>query len=347
MGAAVETAIMARPEFAADPECTRHMPAGRATARRIALHADDLGMNRAVSDGIVQGFERGLLTGTSLLSNALDAARALDGWQELESRRARGDLASMARRERLGDPAQPFDLGLHVNLTQGRPLIGPRYPAELLDSNGCFPGIFGLFRRLRKCGPGAAAAIEEELTSQLQFMLDRGHRPTHLNGHQYIEMLPAVSRAVESLLEKFRIPAVRVAWEPSWRRSFRWSGISTTQWLIGGLKKHYANRFRRKMLGSNVFFADAFFGTMTAGTTTIETIRAFLAGAKDFRLAEIGLHPGTRPDQAEAGDWHDPLANLRPRELDMLASMELDEALAAAGCRLGRLGRTGEESGNS
>ena len=42
------------------------------------LHADDLGMNRAVSDGIFQGFEQGLLTSTSLLSNAPDAARALE-----------------------------------------------------------------------------------------------------------------------------------------------------------------------------------------------------------------------------------------------------------------------------
>ena len=89
-------------------------------------------------------------------------------------------------------------------------------------------------------GEAMAAAIEEELTCQVQFMLDRGQRPTHLNGHQYIEMLPAAGRVVESLLEKFRIPVVRVAWEPSWRQSFLWPGIGTSQWLIGGLKKLYA-----------------------------------------------------------------------------------------------------------
>ena len=225
------------------------------SARRIALHADDLGMNPAVTDGILQGFEQGLLTSTSLLSNAPDAARALDRWRQLESRRAQGSLASMARRERLQDPAQPFDLGIHLNLTQGRPLTGPRYPAELLDASGRFPGIFGLFRRLRGSDAAGivAAAIEEELTCQVQFMLDRGHRPTHLNGHQYIEMLPVVGGVVESLLEKFRIPVVRVAWEPSWRQSFTWPGISTSQWLIGGLKKVYAGRFRRQMLGKQGF----------------------------------------------------------------------------------------------
>ena len=336
---------MGRPEFAADPECARPSPANRSAARRIALHADDLGMNSAVTEGIFRGFEQGLLTSTSLLSNAPDAARALERWRQLESRRCQGSLESMDRRRRLHDPAQPFDLGIHLNLTQGRPLTGSRYPAALLDAGGCFPGIIGLFRRLRghhvpMVGVGgAAAAIEEELTCQVQFMLDRGHRPTHLNGHQYIEMLPAVGRIVESLLERFRIPVVRVAWEPSWRQSFTWPGISTSQWLIGGLKKVYAGRFRRQMLRCKSFFADAFFGTMTAGTTSLETVRAFLAAMGDFRLAEIGLHPGAGPDAAAnpADGWRDPLARLRPRELEMIVSVELEELLANRGCRLGRL----------
>ena len=40
-----------------------------------------------------------------------------------------------------------------------------------------------------------------------------------------------------------------------------------------------------------------------------------------------------------ADGWHDPLADLRPRELEMVVSVELEELLAASGCRLGRLGR--------
>jgi predicted glycoside hydrolase/deacetylase ChbG (UPF0249 family) len=339
---------MALPEFAADPGGAPLSPAGQSLVRQVALHADDLGMNPAVTDGILQGFERGLLTSTSLLSNAPDAARALDGWRQLESRRHQGTLASMARRHRLQDPPQRFDLGIHVNLTQGRPLIGSRYPASLLDAGGRFPGIFGLFRRLRGHhvpigGQSLATAIEEELASQVQFMLDRGHQPTHLNGHQYIEMLPVVGPVVESLLKKFRIPVVRVAWERSWLQSFTWPGISTSQWLIGGLKKIHAGRFRRKMLDNKVPFADTFFGTMTAGTTSLETLCAFLAAENDFRLAEICLHPAAAPDAAAqtADGWHDPLALIRPRELDMVSSVELEELLVARGCRLGRLGQAG------
>jgi predicted glycoside hydrolase/deacetylase ChbG (UPF0249 family) len=308
--------------------------------RLVALHADDLGMNPAVTDGIFQAFQQGLLTSTSLLSNAPDAARALERWRRLEADRAEGNLPSLARRRRLHDPLQPFDLGIHLNLTQGRPLTAGRYPAELLDARGCFPGIFSLFRRLRKGGAAMAAAVQDELACQVQFMLDRGRRPTHLNGHQYIEMLPVVGPMVESLLETFHIPAVRVAWEPSWWPSFLWPGISTTQWLLGGVKKMYAGRFRQRMLAREVFSADAFLGTMTAGTTSLETVRAFLAAARDFQLAEIGVHPAAAPAEkaTPADGWNDPLADLRPRELALLCSAELEELLVRSACRLSRLG---------
>jgi predicted glycoside hydrolase/deacetylase ChbG (UPF0249 family) len=316
------------------------MPAmAGAMSRRIILHADDFGMNRAVTDGILRGFDEGLLTSTSLLSNAPDAAQAVDGWRELESRRRDGNLKSAPRRRRLDDPAAPFDLGVHLNLTQGRPMTAARFPGELLGENGVFPGVFGLFRRLRRASRAALERVEEELTCQVQLILDYGHRPTHLNGHQYIELLPQIGPIVISLLERFRIQAVRVAWEPTWRRSFRWPGVRIRQWLLGGVKMFYAGRFRRMMPARGTQSPDTFFGTMTAGTTTTATIAAFLAASHESRLVEIGLHPALQAEQKRnlADAWLDPLSALRPRELEMVRSAALEEQLVAEGCRLGRL----------
>ena len=116
----------------------------------LVLHADDLGMNRAVNEGILRGFRHGLLTSTSLLANAPDAAWAIQQWKTLADEQAAGQLPSAAVRRKLGDPNGPFDLGVHLNLTQGRPLTGRHYPAELLDPKGRFPGVFELFARLPK-----------------------------------------------------------------------------------------------------------------------------------------------------------------------------------------------------
>jgi hypothetical protein len=112
-----------------------------------------------------------------------------------------------------------------------------------------------------------------------------------------------------------------------------------SQWLLGGVKRFYAGRFRLRMLEADACFPDTFFGTMTAGTTTAATIRALLAATRESRVIEIGLHPALAAnEERQATDaWHDPLAALRPRELELLASSELEELLVAQTCRLGRL----------
>ena len=65
-------------------------PAQRSSGRAgRPSHADDFGMSRAASDGILHGFEHGLLTSTSLLANAPDAGRAMEQWPRLEKRSLR------------------------------------------------------------------------------------------------------------------------------------------------------------------------------------------------------------------------------------------------------------------
>ena len=315
-------------------------PLSQGPLRRVVLHADDFGMNRAATDGILQGFEHGLLTSTSVLANAPDAERALQEWKRLEADRGRGDLPSSAKRSRLGDPDLAFDLGVHLNLTQGRPLTGDRYPAELLDAQGRMPGIFRLFRRLWRGGRRFALAVEDELSRQIQLLLDHGHRPSHLNGHQYVELIPPVARLVPALLEKFRIPAVRVAVEPTWARSLAWPAVCPTRWLPAAAQQFYARRFRKRMDQIAVSHPDALFGTMTAGCVDLPKLRAFLSAGRRFPLAEIVLHPAQAPAEPPGNDcdgWHDPLADMRPKELQMVMSEGLVEQLAKQQLRLARM----------
>ena len=311
-----------------------------ARPRQVAFHADDFGMNRAVTDGILQAFAEGLLTSTSLLAGAPDAGRALGQWDRLERDRHSGSLPSAGVRKRLDDPDRPFDLGVHLNLTQGRPLSADRFPRELLDAQGRFVSIFRLFARLRHGGARYARAIEEELASQIQFMLDHGQRPTHVNGHQYVEMIPVVSRIVGRLLERFRIPAVRVAVERSWLAAGLWPGIRTSKWVLAGVLALYARRFRSRIVRLGASYPDAYFGTITAGHVDLDMLRAFLDRGGRFRIAEIALHPAQPAEAAQDGladGWHDELAGERPKELQRFLSPALAEYLLEKQLRLGRI----------
>jgi chitin disaccharide deacetylase len=310
-----------------------------ANLQSLILHADDFGMNRAVTDGILEGFRRGVLTSSSLLTNAPDAARALGLWKELIADHAAGKLPSRTVRRELSDPSEAFDLGVHLNLTLGGPLTRG-YPAELLDTAGRFPGVFALFCRLRRHPEKYAPAIREELCRQIEFPCDHGLKPTHLNGHQYIEMMPAIARLLAELLPRYGIGVVRVAEEPRLWRSTVLMGYSPARWLLACVKKGFARRFRREMARLPVGHPKVFFGTAHAGRIDLPLMRRFLENHTAGQTMEIGLHPGMAEEEnmvQKEDAWFDPLAKCRPQELQLLTSSELADYLQQRHFLLGRL----------
>jgi predicted glycoside hydrolase/deacetylase ChbG (UPF0249 family) len=309
---------------------------------RVVLHADDFGQSAAVNEGILRGFDRGLLTSTSLLANAPAVGPAISAWRTLMRRQQAGMLASANSREQLGDAPLPFDLGVHLNLTQGRPLTADRYPPQLLDEAGRFPGVLHVFRRLR--GPVSAdtdLAIRAELSAQIQRLADHGLGPTHLNGHQYVEMIPRVAAHVPGLLERFGIRVLRVADEPGLTRSTLAQNGRVDVWLLALIKRHFAKLLRVRLQASGARSPNQYFGTAHAGRITAPVISRFLKTASGPDLIEIGMHPATSPTNAapdaERDGWRDPLAFARPRELALLESSDLCELLRARQFRLGRL----------
>lgn len=316
----------------------RSVRAGAGGGPRVVLHADDLGLNAAVSQGIFQGLREGLLTSASLLANAPHAAEALGGWKKLLQELSAGQLPSAELRRRLDDPRQPFDLGIHLNLTQGRPLTAGRYPTELLDDAGRFRGPFALFGRLRGASTPLEAQIEAELCSQVEFMLDYGLKPTHLNGHQYVEMMPALGPVIPRIVEQYAIPAVRAPAERSWLSSFL-PGFRGVNAVLAMVKGFYAAKFGRAIDRRGIVHPDAFFGSSHAGCIDLPLIERFLA-RPSFSLAEIALHPGcaAQHGRCDLGDgWSDPLAAARPHELEMLLSPQLGEFLVRRQLKLGRV----------
>jgi predicted glycoside hydrolase/deacetylase ChbG (UPF0249 family) len=311
----------------------------RHECRSVVLHADDLGMNESVTAGILRGFSHGLLTSTSVLTNAPGCAAALRRWKELLLRLAHEELPSLAARHRLRDPLTSFDLGIHVNLTEGRPLTGERYPPPLLDGEGCFPGAFGLASRLVKCGARFRQAIEVELCAQIEMLLDCGIAPTHLNAHQYADLLPIVASIVPDLLNRYGVRVVRVPWERRLFRSTLLQRFEPAQWCLGQIKRMFAFHQLVEMRRRRLVFPEAFFGTAHAGRIDLALMRTFITAAGPG-VTEIGMHPGApapSPGQAanEAG-WHDPLVG-RAAELSLLTSVELIDLLEAQDVRLTRL----------
>ncbi len=236
-------------------------------------------MNRSVTDGIIRGFTHGLLTSTSLLANAPDASQAIKAWRQLELQRAAGRLPSSAARASLGDPSLPFELGVHLNLTQGRPLT-KTYPATLLDAEGRFCGIGKLFRHLRRTRPAFESALRSEAAAQIEFLKMRGVHPTHLNGHQYVELLPGLRDTLQGLMARSGIDRLRIARERGLARTTLFPRLQAANWVLAHVKQFYAVHLEREAQAWNVEFPDAFFGTSHAGRVDLPLVRQFLASGR-------------------------------------------------------------------
>lgn len=303
--------------------------------RWMVLHADDFGMNQAVNAGILQAFRDGILTSTSLLANAPAAAEACQEWPRLTADLRAEAVASAAHRRKLSDNLTPFDLGIHLNLTQGYPL-SKGYPQEMLNERGEFPGIGPVFRHLRSPRSRFRDAIQKELELQIERMRELGVSPTHLNGHQYVEMMPAVATLIPRLMEKYSIPVVRVAYETHLVRTVLME-CRAAPFAVALIKRHFARRFRRL----NSYAAPArFFGTAHAGLVSRARFESFVRFSSPIDCTEIGLHPATSPQgdaQTSQDPWFDPLASVRPQELAWMCDESTPEILVSHQQSLGRL----------
>jgi predicted glycoside hydrolase/deacetylase ChbG (UPF0249 family) len=303
----------------------------------IVLHADDFGMNAAVNAGILQAFRDGILTSTSLLANAPAVSDACTAWPSLMAELREDAIPSATIRRQAGDSLRPFDLGVHLNLTQGRPLTA-NYPAELLGDQGQFPGIGLVFRKLRSERSRFRQAVLNELQAQVERVQALGVQPTHLNGHQYVEMVPEVASLIPDLAAKYSIPIVRLAKEGYLARTVLGQG-RVVSFAVSLIKRYFAGRFQKHIERNGLVAPLQFFGTSHAGHVDKAMLMKFLTFASSSGCTEIGLHPGVTAIESPlvTDAWHDPLAAARPSELKWLCDISTCGLVYSRRLRLGRL----------
>jgi chitin disaccharide deacetylase len=169
--------------------------------RRLIVNADDFGLAAGVSAGILAAHRHGIVSSTTLLATvAIDA----------ESMRALRDSG--------------LGVGLHVNLTLGRPLSGGR---SLVDGDGRF------VRDARHAAARANAGdVEREVAAQIEKFESLVKRlPTHLDTHHHVGLLAPVAEAVLDAARRLGVP-VR-SQNPEARTRARSAGLRTPDHFFG------------------------------------------------------------------------------------------------------------------
>lgn len=239
---------------------------------RLIVNADDFGLTPGVNRAIAELHQQGVLTSATLMAGAMASAEAV----------------AMAR-------AMPsLGVGCHVVLVDGEPVLPAGKDLPRLTRRGRFPAALSQF--LLRIHTGRAAAIEREIEAearaQMELLLSRGVRLTHVDTHKHTHMFPRVLRPVLRAAKSCGICAVRNPFEPAWS-----VGIDRSAPILRRMQVNLLRRLEKRFL--HIVAEEGFattqgaIGVVATGTLNADSIRSLVhALPKDGRAYELVTHPG-------------------------------------------------------
>jgi predicted glycoside hydrolase/deacetylase ChbG (UPF0249 family) len=245
------------------------MPEDDSRRRLLIVTADDLGLSARWDDAIARALDGGVLTSTSIVTSGRsyeEAARTL----------LRGEI----------------DHGVHLDLLDGVPLSPASEIASLIDRRGRFRPLSHLLARFA-AGRVRTHEVEREWSAQIERALGDGLRPTHLNGHFHLHLLPGLFRVAVGLAKRFGIEWIRLPAEPPWF-GLRVPGSRPTRvaktavlWMLSRAQRSVARR-------PAIRHADCR-GVPPGGRAWGRTLRGIRG-----EVTEIFCHPGQSDGETEA-----------------------------------------------
>jgi predicted glycoside hydrolase/deacetylase ChbG (UPF0249 family) len=218
-----------------------------------------------------------------------------------------------------------LSLGLHLNLTVGRPLS--RAPSLTRHDTGEFFTLPVLLARA-SLGLLDASDIARECVAQIDRMTDAGFPPTHLDSHRHVHAHPAIFAVVARAAASRGISQVRIPRESlrvnagDWRATLKKTGLM----ICAGLSSGAAAADR----------AVDFVGISLQGGKSFATRLFALIPQLQAGTTELMTHPG----YADASlAEHDSYTLERVTELRVLTSREFRDLLARSGVTLTSFGQ--------
>lgn len=225
--------------------------------KNLIVNADDFGRSAEITSGIVAAFLHGIVTSASLMVTFPAFEMAAD----------------CVVKHRL-------HVGIHLNLTDGRPLSDPQAVPSLVDQSGRFYAKNHFFLRLLQNLISLSEA-RRELEAQVQRALLRGLRLDHLNGHHHIHAVPKLAPLCCDLARSVGIKFVRSIARPDF---FSPATAAFQQWVVFAASS--------KALRPNLRHPDHFWGFELMQRADKEAALLKIVDRLRPGINELMCHPG-------------------------------------------------------
>jgi predicted glycoside hydrolase/deacetylase ChbG (UPF0249 family) len=286
------------------------------TGTRLIVNADDFGMSRGITDGVITAHRYGILTSTSLMPNVPAAEYA---------------LARLSRFPRLG-------VGVHLNICAGRPILPASEVSSLVDADGQFHPPRVMIRRLCT-GRAIGRQLFAEFCAQIRWMKDRGITPSHADSHHHMHLYPAAVLPFVRAMKCEGVVATRSPRCAIWHNTAGHSLIARAGGPhAGSLARRLAIRAYRSALQLGPF--RGFLMPASRLSFSSRSRRSLDALGEEWKQALAAPAPGTfeltcHPGLFEPGfSANDAIHAQRERELQWLTSPELRATIGGSGIQL-------------
>lgn len=262
--------------------------------KRLIINADDFGFSEGVTRGIVEAHLAGSVTSTSIMANSVDWENAV----------------------RLARANRTLDIGLHLNLVQGRPLL--RVPSLTDPATSEFYPLGALARRAM-LGRIDAVELEAETLAQIARVRGAGIAVTHLDGHRHAHALPGIFPVVARVASEVGIRVIRIPREPLGINALNAAATSRKVVLRAALAASHA-----LLLAPPLMATDHFRGISLQGGRHFASRFRRALDTLEPGSTELMVHPGYVDEALVA---QDPYTTPREIELAELLSAGVRERL--------------------
>lgn len=236
---------------------------------RLIVNADDFGLHPLVNEGIINGFQNGIIRSTSLLGGS-------DYFNEAVT---------------LASENKGLGIGIHTTLVGSlKPVLPVSEVPSLVTSEGVFPESHTEFIKRVYTGRVNFNEVYAELDAQFAKVMDSGLSITHVDGHQHMHVLPPVLDIVLALMRKYNLRKLRI---PNEKITFM-NGVHSPVRVIGrtGLS-HVASNAEIKCRKFLISSPRYFWGMINGGNLCEERLLKILHEVnKHTGVHEIMTHPG-------------------------------------------------------
>lgn len=144
----------------------------------LIINADDFGYGSGINNGIIDSYQNGILTSTTLMANMPGFDQAV----------------------KLAKANPGLGVGVHLVLTCGAPLLADQ--SSITAENGEFRKL-AFYEGEYQIDQ---AELYQEWHAQIERIIAAGIHPDHLDSHHHVNTLPQIHEVYERLAREYQLP---------------------------------------------------------------------------------------------------------------------------------------------